>query len=288
MKGFKSHFVFNRSQQNGIFLLVLIIIILQLLYFFWPFSTETSEDNSNQEVVERLQRSVDSLKQVAIAKDSVQMAPFNPNYITDYKGYVLGMSVEEIDRLHAHRTQELWINSSEDFQEVTKVSDSLLNHISPYFKFPEWVQNSRKEEVSKKAFSAPLVKADLNKASAEELQQINGIGEKLSARIVNYREALDGFRGNTQLQDVYGLSSEVIEKVLQRLEVKGNSLEKRDLNDITLLELAELPYFDYEQARAVIELRKKKERIATFEELEQINNFPIEKLDRIKLYLKID
>ena len=53
------------------------------------------------------------------------------------------MSNEQIDRLLAFREQGKWINSKEQFQEVTLVSDSLLNVISPLFKFPDWVENPR-------------------------------------------------------------------------------------------------------------------------------------------------
>ena len=53
------------------------------------------------------------------------------------------MSNEEIDRLLDYRKQNQWINSAKQFQEVTQVSDSLLNKISPYFKFPDWVTNPK-------------------------------------------------------------------------------------------------------------------------------------------------
>ena len=64
------------------------------------------------------------------------MYPFNPNYISDYKGYQLGMNVDEIDRLLAHREQSLYVNSAKEFQTITKISDSLLQKISSFFNFP--------------------------------------------------------------------------------------------------------------------------------------------------------
>ncbi|HER39745.1 MAG TPA: helix-hairpin-helix domain-containing protein [Salinimicrobium catena] len=290
MKDFRSHFVFSRSQQNGIFLLVVLIVVLQLVYFFYPFSSEGSQHPEEEELVLELQREIDSLKAVAAAeKDSVKMAPFNPNFISDYKGYLLGMSPDEIDRLHAHREKELWVNSTEEFQQVTQVSDSLLRKISPYFKFPEWRRNSSGNRISSKtAFSAPREKQDLNSATAIELQKINGIGEKLSARIVNYRESIGGFRSEIQLQDVYGLSPEVIQRVNQQFEVRGEVEKRQDLNSIEIIPLSELPYFDYELARKVVSYRKSHSRFTSFEELANIQGFPVEKIDRIKLYLAID
>ena len=137
----KSYFKFSKSQRNGIFVLLLIIVSLQCLYFYTDRSQP--EVSVDKEALNRFQKELDSLHKVEIEKQAPKIFPFNPNYITDYKGYTLGMSNEEIDRLIAFRNEGNWINSVKQFQEVTKVSDSLLNKISPYFKFPEWVTNPK-------------------------------------------------------------------------------------------------------------------------------------------------
>lgn len=289
MKNLKSHFAFSRSERNGIFVLVLVIIFLQLLYVFYPFSSEVEQTFEEQRLEKDLQHSIDSLKQVAAEKDSVKMQPFNPNFISDYKGYLLGMSVEQIDRLQEYRSKGLWINSSEDFREITGVSDSLLKKIAPYFRFPDFQKrNSQNKTSQKRHFSAAAEKQDLNAATIEELRLVNGIGEKLSVRIIKYKESIGGFRGNIQLQDVYGLQPEVVERLLKRFEVKEQPSEKADLNTVTALELSEMPYFNYELARAIIDFRRREGKIASFESLEEIKNFPQEKIDRIKLYLTIN
>lgn len=289
MKNLGSHFVFSKGQQNGIFFLVFIIILLQLVYFFYPFTSEESPNPEEEKLVRELQREMDSLKIVAASKkDSINMAPFNPNFISDYKGYVLGMSVEEIDRLHAYREKESWVNSSEEFQAVTGVTDSLLKVIGPLFKFPEWRRNTSNQTGSKKAFPEAVAKQDLNTASAEELRMVNGIGEKLSARIVNYRKSIGGFRGGNQLHDVYGLSPEVVERLLLKFEVQDGNRERPNLNRIQIIPLSELPYFNYELARKVINYRQNNGEFGSFEELGNIPGFPVEKIDRIKLYLAID
>lgn len=288
MTNFKSHFVFSKSQQNGIFLLILLIIIFQLVYWFYPFSSEDKADAQQQELVEQIQKRIDSLKQTASEEEVPKMSFFNPNYISDYKGYILGMSVAEIERLHKYRESGKWINSAEDFQKVTHVSDSLLAEIAPLFRFPDFVlEAAKKQEVSKKAFSTPIIMADLNSATAEDLQAVNGIGEKLSARIVNYRNSIGGFRGTVQLKDVYGLSPEVIERVQQRFEVKTSAV-KKDIRSLSVLELSEMPYFNYELARATVKYLQANADISSFHELTEIKDFPIEKIDRIELYLTIN
>ncbi len=137
MKITKPHFWYNKSQRNGVFFLLLLIALLQTLYSFVDFSDKDIQYDSLE--FQKLQARIDSLKLIELEKRKPKTYTFNPNYITDYKGSQLGMSIKEIDRLLAFRKQNKFINSVKDFQKITKVSDSLLNIISPQFKFPDWV-----------------------------------------------------------------------------------------------------------------------------------------------------
>ncbi len=196
MKNFKSHFKFNKQERSGIFFLLLIIVVIQVGYFvFRSLPMEKSANSFSADM--QMQAKIDVLKENVLRKDSAKIYPFNPNFITDYKGYTLGMSAEEIDRLHAFRAIDKYVNTPEEFQKVTQVSDSLLGIISPYFKFPEWTKNrkpySAKNNQKPKSIKKAFEIKDLNIATAEDLKAINGIGEKLSARIIKFRDRLGGF-----------------------------------------------------------------------------------------------
>ena len=153
MKKLKSHLKLNKQEQSGIFFLVLLIVIAFGFYFGLKWFGTIKP--SNFKLDEVAQAKIDSLKAMHGLIDSVSIFPFNPNYISDYKGYTLGMSPDEINRLHNFRKLNRYVNSAEEFQGVTKVSDSLLGVISPYFKFPDWV-NSRKSKIFKKSLKKNL------------------------------------------------------------------------------------------------------------------------------------
>ena len=286
----KSYFKFTTGQRNGIFLLVFLIIVLQCVYFFVDFSSQ--ENQVDDIVIKKFQKELDSLKRIEVEKRTPKIYPFNPNYITDYKGYTLGMSQEEINRLLNYRNQNKWINSSKQFQDITKVSDSLLAEISPYFKFPEWVSNPKQNTFNnynqvEKTYNQ---KIDLNIATAIQLQKVNGIGEKLSERIIKFRNKFKGgFIADIQLQDVYGLTPELIEKIKKEFTVKTpRIINKIGLNNATVEELVTIQHIDYELAHEIIDQRTLREGFKDFQELTKVKDFPVDKLEIIKLYLSLN
>jgi len=196
--------MFNKQERSGILFLVLLITGLLSVYYFVDFSKENILDISSPEI-SAIQKQIDSLRTLEIERRKPKSFPFNPNYITDFKGYTLGMNTEEIDRLKKYRDEGKWINSKSDFKRVTNVSDSLLKKISPYFKFPEWITNpesskkSNFKNYSEKTFEQ---KTDLNKATVIQLQKVNGIGDVLSKRIITYRKKLGGYTSDIQLYNV--------------------------------------------------------------------------------------
>jgi competence ComEA-like helix-hairpin-helix protein len=67
--------------------------------------------------------------------------------------------------------------------------------------------------------SERLFVADLNQATAEELDALPGIGRSLARRIVAYREERGGFHALEELAAVPGLSRAVYERLADRLTV---------------------------------------------------------------------
>ncbi|WP_299128876.1 helix-hairpin-helix domain-containing protein [uncultured Winogradskyella sp.] len=293
----KSHFQFSNQQRNGIFLLLSIIVVLQCIYaFVVPIAIGISKDEIEPESEElnAFRKEIDSLRLVEIENNKPKIYPFNPNYITDYKGYTLGMTTEEIDRLHQFRENNQWVNSAKQFQKITKVSDSLLTKISPYFKFPEWVTNPRPKSntyansfINKDKPKTFKEKIDLNKATAFQLKKVYGVGEKLSERIVKYRQKYkDGFVADIELMEVYGLTPEVIERIKNDFTVKSpRAITKYNLNNATRDELVLIKYIDYEIANNIIEERTLRDGFKSLDELTKVEDFPVHKIEIIKLYL---
>jgi DNA uptake protein ComE-like DNA-binding protein len=278
---------YSKSQRIGIILLFVIVLVLQGIYFFFDFKTINTTSKEAATWLSK-QKDIDSLKfQNKNFKPTIY--PFNPNFITDFKGYKLGMSVEEMDRLLVYRKQNKFVNSAAEFQAVTKVSDSLLKTIAPYFKFPDWVTNKKettsafvKTEFSKKE---KIVILDINQASKEDLMKVYGIGDKISDRILEQKEKLGSFVSMEQMQDIWGLSPEVIEKLKSSFSVKSTSnLKKININNASVKELSQFPFFRYALAKEIVTYRSMQGDIR-MENLSKIKGFPVDKIQIIALYL---
>jgi len=285
MKFLKSHFALTRSQQNGIFLLVIIIILLQL-FIYWNFN-DSNETTVPSETLLEFQKELDSIRLAnPVKKDTIY--PFNPNFLSDYKAYQIGMKLDEIDKLLKFRQEGKWVNTVDDFQQVTGISDSLLEVLRPSIKFPDWVGRTNSPIVSKTADTKKIAVGDLNTATAQDLKVVYGIGDKLSERIVKYRNSLGGFVKEEQLQDVYGLDAVVIDNILERFKLLSKpDIEQKNINKIGESELSDIPYINSTLARKIISYKAMNEGIRSFEELTKINGFPSDKIDIIKLYLSV-
>ena len=292
MKIFKSHFWYTKNQRNGILLLLIIIIFLQLILHFKNFDSQQMVDLSQPKITS-YNKQLDSLKKKSSKKKKFKIYPFNPNYISDYKGYQLGMNVDEIDRLLAHREQRLYVNSAKEFQTITKISDSLLQKISPFFKFPEWVQKKNNNKNNQQRYIpnsrinvSEITTVDINKATLKDFTAIEGVDEYISERIIKYRSKLQGFSFKEQLFEVWGLDELMVNKILSTFSIKNIPIIKKvNINTASFKEVLSNPYIDYELCVKIFDYRDEVAELQSISEIKNIEGFPIKKYNRIVLYL---
>ena len=292
MKIFKSHFWYTKNQRNGILLLLIIIIFLQLILHFKNFDSQQMVDLSLPKITS-YNKQLDSLKKKSSKKKKFKIYPFNPNYISDYKGYQLGMNVDEIDRLLAYREQRLYVNSAKEFQTITKISDSLLQKISPFFKFPEWVQKKNNNKNNQQRYIpnsrinvSEITTVDINKATLKDFTFIEGVDEYLSERIIKYRSKLQGFSFKEQLFEVWGLDELIANKILSTFSIKNKPIIKKvNINTASFKEVLSNPYIDYELCVKIFDYRDEVAELQSISEIKNIEGFPIKKYNRIVLYL---
>lgn len=298
MKLFKSHFWYTKSQRNGIFFLIILIVLLQVIYVFVNFHEEETEGLDKKELAVFF-KEIDSLREDKLQNKKLKLYPFNPNYISDYKGSKLGMSIDEIDRLHEFRKSGRFINSKEEFQQVTKISDSLFFKITPYFKFPDWVtkRNLKKRNEAKNISESStelkefeeVVKfstIDINKATLRDVVICVG-DQELAQKLLNYRSKIQGFTFATQLNEVFGIKDNVVKKLWSTFKILHKpQILKVNVNTATFKEVLRNPYIDYTLCKKIFDYKEEVAEIQNIAELKNISGFPLKKYARIVLYLE--
>lgn len=293
---FRFFYQFTKGQQKGILALFALIISVQVAYFVFTSIDFTSEKEKSLEEKQwlSLQSQIDSLKaQKREHKDTIYS--FNPNYITDYKGYMLGLSVKELDRLYAYRKSGRYINSAEDFKKVTGVNDTVLIKLSPYFKFgskPVYQQTERFAKkfnpYDKESRSNAIVKVlDINTALEEDLVKVYGIGPYYAKEILRRRAVLGAFVSMDQVDDFIMISAEAKAGLKKSFRVIGHpEIEKINVNSASLLQLSRFPYFTRDIARSIITERSMNGKLYKIDDLLRISGFPVDKVKIIALYLE--
>jgi len=284
----KPHFWYNKSQRNGVFFLVLLILVLQVLCAFIDFSDAEKPMEANE--LHHLQNQIDSLRLLEIEKRWPKIYPFNPNYISDYKGAQLRMSIAEIDRLLVFRKEGKFINSVKQFQEVTWVSDSLLHEIARYFKFPNWVVNQntikKRSRVNRKFNDVIISTSNINSATIQDLQTVNGVDEFLALRIIKHRKRIKGYTFKSQLLEVWRLEKRTAFEIFSVFSIQEKPVIKKiNVNTASFKELLSIPYINYDLCKKIVEFKDEVAELQSIEELKKIEGFPMDKYDRIVLYL---
>lgn len=286
----KFFYRFTKDQRRGVVALFVLIFVFQALYFIAAsidFRITETKSAEEQEWLS-MQGRINELKSRSAVKEE-KIYPFNPNFISDYKGYRLGMTTDQIDRLHAYRAKGMFVNTAAEFQVVTKIHDTLLRKIDPYFKFPEFKKAFAVEYNNSKVREAEstLPKIDINLATEEDLVKARGIGPAYAQMILRQRNRLGGFVSLEQLSDFKELSADVINSLSQIFEIKAlPQVNLINVNTASLNQLSHFPYFTKSIARGILTKRSMKGKINSIEELLEINDFPVEKKKIIALYLK--
>ncbi|WP_233266072.1 ComEA family DNA-binding protein [Myroides fluvii] len=271
--------------------------MIQFLLFLYYQQQPTT---NNQYVLARdeqqsIQRELDSLR-LMNAKKKDTIYPFNPNYITDYKGYILELTPVEIDRILVYRSENQYINSAQEFQQLTGVSNRWMEKYERYFIFGNRYKKktatatSRSSTVGNQSQTRVSAKdvRDINVATATELQEIHGIGPVLSKRILDDRDRWGGYVHMDQVKFVYGLSQQVVESILLQFAVLTPSAKTPiDLNNSTINDLKNIPYLNYYLAREIVKYRSLHGDFVNKEQLKEIEKIPLDKIDIISLYLEI-
>ena len=124
----------------------------------------------------------------------------------------------------------------------------------------------------------------LNTTDTAQWKMVPGIGSAYSSRIIKYRALLGGFVHKEQLMEVYGIDSEMYSLISPYIDEDSNYTKLR-INDLEFRDLLRHPYLNYEQVIAIFNLRDKKGKVDSINELSMLEEFTAEDISRLEPYL---
>ena len=141
----------------------------------------------------------------------------------------------------------------------------------------------------------------MRRVSIAEMEHIEHIAERIlflngkvdmnpsyrAQQIVHYREQLGGFTHVEQLLEVKGLQ-EIGDSLLAHFMLDSVVVKPIYVNTISVQHLAKHPYLRFEQAQAIYELRRKKVRLTSIEDLKQLECIDTTTINKLMPYLNFD
>ena len=129
---------------------------------------------------------------------------------------------------------------------------------------------------------------NLRTADTTELKMVRGIGSYRARQIVRYREQLGGFVRVEQVMEAKGMERLEADSILKWFVLDSVKVEQIYVNQASTQRLSKHPYLRFEQAKAIYELRRKKIKLNSVNDLEGLDCFDMKTLEKVAPYLNFD
>ena len=301
--GRKVYFLMTAEQWLGVVLLtVLIVGILVLVKEFKP-QNEVAVSWANDSVKTQFadyQNKQDSVRKETWKKrysyDTIEihMQMFDPNIADSSTLVHLGFKPWQAKNILKYRAKGGRYSKAEDIKRLYGMTDSMYQALRPYISIAREQLDSVDQDTMKMDSLAKRVSINrdtilnLRTADTTELKMIRGIGSYRARQIVRYREQLGGFVRVEQVMEVTGMDQMVEDSVLKWFVLDSVVVEKIRVNHVSAQRLSKHPYLRFEQAKAIYELRRKKIRLNSVNDLESIDCIDEKTLEKISPYLNFD
>ncbi len=205
-----------------------------------------------------------------VAANKKEYFDFDPNTITAEEMQRLGFSEKQTASFINWREKGKKFYVAKDFAAAYCVDEQRYRELEPYIKI----------DLPKLFGGKQLL--DLNTATDADLRAI-GLTADEAARVIDFREKVGFYFANWQIEDA--LPKKRANELKSNFYVCASvNIRKININTISIDDLAKHPYFNAQQAAAVVKLRDA-QPIKSTDDLKATGVFSDKELNRIKNYL---
>lgn len=231
---------------------------------------------------------------------AIRMQMFDPNTVDSNTLVHLGFKPWQAKNLLKYRAKGGKYRKAEDLKRLYGMTDSMYLLLQPYICIE--LENLEVDSSANDSLMGDTTRHDtmprwqhvkkdtilnLRTADTTELKMIRGIGSYRAKQIVRYREALGGFVRVEQLLEVEGMEN-VPDSVLKHFVLDTADVKQLNINSIGVRQLSKHPYLSFEEAKAIYEFRRKKIRLDSLGQLNELECVSDEAIKRIAPYLNFD
>lgn len=227
----------------------------------------------------------------------IRLQPFDPNTADSTLLVTVGLKPWMARNLIRYRNAGKVFRRPEDLQRLYGMNDSLYSTLLPFIQIDTAALASslgmcRVVSDTDTVITAytPRIKRDtildLNTADTTEFMLLRGVGRFTAMQIIRYRQALGGYYSTSQLYEISEIANDRIDSPLPHLYADTSLITPIDVNRASVKQLYRHPYISYKQAEQLYDLRRRKLRLHSPDELSAV--FSPDERQRLLPYLRFD
>lgn len=297
----KEYFSFSKKERIAVIILLLLIACFTLLPYVYKVKRQPPVINKSllaiaQKMAQPLPDSVagNSYTETAATNKlsgATLLFPFDPNTLAEEGWMRLGLNPRLIRTILNYRSKGGRFRSAEDIRKIWGLRKEDADRLIPYVQVAVQKEPVPGYKLPVPGNQKPLTGnriLDINTAKAEDWKTLPGIGDKLAARIVNYRERLGGFINLAQVKRTYGISDSVFALISPWLKADPENIPKADLNSVSAYELRQKTDIPAAVAQSIIVYRQQYGPYKLVEDLKKIAFMNDSLFQKIAPFVKVD
>jgi competence ComEA-like helix-hairpin-helix protein len=209
---------------------------------------------------------------------------FDPNTLSVSGWQKLGLSEKTSQTIDKYRNKGGKFYKPEDIRKIWGIPEGFYERVKDYIVMAPVQTNYQQNNFEKP--EKKVVVVNINEADTSAFIALPGIGNKLAARIVNFRDKLGGFYSVEQIKETYGLPDSTFQKIKGSLQL-GGPVKKFNINTATKDELKVHPYIKWNLANGIVEYRNQHGAFKSLDDLKKIMVIDEVTFEKIVHYLAL-
>jgi competence protein ComEA len=299
------YFRFTRQDRLGIIALVILILAVYFIPFIVSRFGNRNPSALDSVMISALQtleksdtQSEKPGKRYSFAgtnsyqrKTDIKLFEFDPNSISDKEWKKLGLRDRTIKTIRNYLEKGGRFREPRDLKKIYGLYDDEFERLLPFIRIEKSTSSSfhinpgiEKKDISR----MKELKVEINSADTIAFIELPGIGPKLAARIVKFRERLGGFYSVEQVGETFGLADSVYQKIKPLLYLDNPAVQKLDINIASADELKAHPYIRWELSKLIIAYRTEHGPFKSLDEIKNIATVNEQLYQKLKNYIRTE